>query len=282
MTERSFLVDGTTTGDAVLAPYNDAQFQEMMRALFLPVNARYGIAPGSYTKTGSGLTVEIIDATTVRVYQGTAIVFGVAYLVDQEDITVSRPTSGYYYHVLVLRCDLTAQTARLVLIGPGTSTYPAITQSALVWDIVLCRLISISSGVSSIILPAHNEMIAPNHFHLLSHIWRQGGSANDWDSPGTNDYKMGLGIKIQFGVIEWTGSDHTGSIVVTFPHEYASGYNPIVFLTARSKYLVTAIIRCDIADLSESEFTAAWSTDPTEVQTSVDINWMAIGYIPEF
>lgn len=102
-------------------------------------------------------------------------------------------------------------------------------------------------------------------------LGRQGGSATDWSSAGTNNYTSGINVRIQCGVATTDGS---GAITVTFPVAFANA--PIILVTVASG----ASARMGLVTYG--------SASATQVQlrcylydgsagTSVLLNWCAIG-----
>lgn len=102
---------------------------------------------------------------------------------------------------------------------------------------------------------------------------RQGGSATIWSATGVTTYTPGA-VRIQCGVVEWTGSlASTGSITVTFP--VAFSYSPIVVATAQ--FGTDQDIVINVQHVSASQVTMRWRKTTGATAGAVDINWVAVG-----
>lgn len=102
---------------------------------------------------------------------------------------------------------------------------------------------------------------------------RQGGDPSAWSLYGTTDYTPTAAL-IQVGVIRWTGSATGGNIAVTFPTAYSQ--NPIVIASAQNPSASNAIA-VSPATASTTAVTFHWEDVGGGTQTSVIINWIAIG-----
>jgi hypothetical protein len=106
---------------------------------------------------------------------------------------------------------------------------------------------------------------------------RQGGSATDWSSPGTTTRTPGA-VRMQAGVIEWTGSAATGDITVTFPQAYSNV--PIVLSvcvdTAEGGEEAQAI-NTSAFNTSANAVELGWLDLDATTRSSVTIAWLAIG-----
>lgn len=282
MTEKSYLWNGTADGDAIEAPYSAAQFRRIMRILFSADDTKSGIVPGVQSLMNMGLNVFAYGASSVSVYPGAAIVDGAAYVLDAYKLlSFTKPSSGTYYYIVALRCDIASQTARAVMVGPGLTGYPALTQNTSTWEIPLRGLVITSGGIQYIV-PYTEDSVALNHVGMAAHTRRQGGSATNWHTAGTTDYVLGRGAKIQYGVVLWTGaSEYFGTGTVTFPHAYT--YAPIVFGTfAKNATGYDVNLGLQIWNISTTGFSYAWEDFSSVHYTSLKINWMAIGNRAEY
>lgn len=107
-------------------------------------------------------------------------------------------------------------------------------------------------------------------------LGRQGGSATNWSTVGTDNYTSGLNVRIQCGAITKTISGAAGPFVldaVTFPVAFSN--TPLVFLSCQDQPIDAGYIPY-VPTVSASGFTgvvrALGAADCT-----IDINWVAIG-----
>lgn len=161
MTEISYVWDNATTGDAVQAPYDSAEFSEILRAIAaaeaVPTNLS-GVFRGVDNILGA-----TIGALKVTIASGRALVHGRFYK-NTAPVDVSTPTTtGTRRFRIVLQRDTTAQTVRLVRLDStdGAGTDVALTQTASVWEEPLYRYSVTSGGVITLI--ADDRQYIPRH-----------------------------------------------------------------------------------------------------------------------
>jgi hypothetical protein len=148
MVETSYYFDGTTVGDATLAPYSAARYTTNWKNI-LTVEDNHGIINDHLDELlVSGIAGGVIVST------GAALVEGYFYENDAE-VTVAIPTPVTDPRIdrIVLRKDAILQTVRITRIA-GTEnpapTAPAITQTAGgIWDIPLAQvLINVAGAIT--------------------------------------------------------------------------------------------------------------------------------------
>lgn len=145
MVERSRFWDGTTLGDATVAPYDAAtEFSEVM----LAIAGDYQDANKGGVLSPLSLAATQFAANTLRIAAGQAIVWGTWYENDANiDFTIPTPAGSTRIDRIVLRKSWAAQTVRLVRIaGAEGGSAPAMTQTAgTTWDIPIAT-VSITTG----------------------------------------------------------------------------------------------------------------------------------------
>jgi hypothetical protein len=148
MAERSRFWDGTTIGDATVAPYDaGTEFAEVMIAVAgLASNPNKG---GSV----SAVTVTNPSANTVRIGPLEAIVHGTWYQNDANvDITTPTPAAATRIDLIVLRKSWTPQTVRMFRVaGTEGGAAPALTQTVgVTWDVPIASISITTAGVITI------------------------------------------------------------------------------------------------------------------------------------
>lgn len=115
MVQTSYFWDGTSVGDATLAPYDDAEIATIMDDIY-----GYFVVPGYLFGTqiaGDELTVkgDTVNVGKVIVYPGVAMVRGVLYIIDEEvtlDVPATAGANPAIYRV-ILDKDTATQTVRV-------------------------------------------------------------------------------------------------------------------------------------------------------------------------
>ena len=98
---------------------------------------------------------------------------------------------------------------------------------------------------------------------------RQGGSATNWDTPGTNNYTPS-NLLIQCGSAA-IGS--TGDTNITFPVAYSN--NPIVVVTSMDVHTCASVITISTTYFGARMYDTV-ETDPSK-QVSGSMSWISIG-----
>lgn len=233
MTQTSYPWGGTTVGDGALAPYTDDEWSDIWRKVRTTDRTTQGVLPDY----ASELAVSNPAGTTIRVASGAAIVDGKFYENDTNaDFSVTAPVSGTNYYRVVLRKSWSAQTVRLALIGPNTVGAPALTQTdGTTWEIALAT-VSITSTNTVTVTDTRTYVVhnSKKPLSLLSQpvvpiTARVGGSASDWNEPGTTVYTVTPGTVKHFigtGSIVIPSGDTAAETTVSFPSSFTDG--PIV------------------------------------------------------
>jgi dUTPase len=100
-------------------------------------------------------------------------------------------------------------------------------------------------------------------------FYRRQGSGASWELPGTTNYTPGA-VRMQAGAAAWTGSSSSsGSMVVTLPALFDTGF--IVLVTPDNTTAVTVTVGV----ASNSAFTIYWSSSSS--YTYIKFYWLAIG-----
>lgn len=148
MTERSLYWGGTTIGDASLAPYDNDEFSDILRKLFIADRTIHGVVMGYLNELAVTGT-----ATPVSVGTGAAFLDGNFYEADAA-VTVAIPTPAASTRIdrIVLRKDFAGQTIRVTRIaGVEGGSAPALTQSdGVTWDISLATVSITTGGVITV------------------------------------------------------------------------------------------------------------------------------------
>ncbi len=138
MTEISYFWGGTSPGDAVNAPYDNDEWSDLWRKLFMRDRTIQGVLE-SYT---NGLVVTNPSGNTLRVATGGALVDGKFYENDANvDNSIATPSVSTRIDRVVLRKSWAAQTIRVaVLTGVEGGGVPTITQTdGVTWEIPLAQ-----------------------------------------------------------------------------------------------------------------------------------------------
>jgi hypothetical protein len=148
MAQRSRFWDGTTLGDATVAPYDaGTEFSEVMTAV-----AGLTSEPN---KGGlvSTISVSMFAPGTLRIGPFEALVYGAWYQNDANvDIAVPTPAAATRIDTVVLRKSWAAQTVRvLVITGTEGGSAPALVQTpGVTWDVPIATVSTTTGGVSTI------------------------------------------------------------------------------------------------------------------------------------
>lgn len=137
--ENSWYWPGTTVGDATDAPYDDDEFSDIWRKLFLRDRTLQGIID-SYENE---LVVTNPAGNTIRVATGAALADGKFYETDANvDNVIATPAALTRIDRVVLRKSWAAQTVRVVILtGIEGGAVPALTQNdGVTWEIPLAQV----------------------------------------------------------------------------------------------------------------------------------------------
>jgi len=188
MTQLSYFWDGSTIGDAALAPYNIEDIHALLDILFMSDNTREGVI-GGYLNM---LAVTNTGGLNMQVDTGAALIKGYFYTNDAAKASaVVMPGAGYNYYTYVLRLDVAAQTIRAVALGPSASGYPTVTQTAATWEIELARVRVDNIGTVSV--TDRRILQRCNGYQTIKLRARQGGSSETAYLGGSNNYEPSKG-----------------------------------------------------------------------------------------
>jgi hypothetical protein len=148
MVQRSRFWDGTTLGDATVAPYDaGTEFSEVMTA----------VAGMSLTPNKGGMLTPVVMSTpsagTYRLAPFEAIVYGTWYQNDADvDVVIPTPSAATRIDLIVLRKSWTAQTVRIVTItGTEGGSAPALVQTpGVTWDVPIASVSTTTGGVGTV------------------------------------------------------------------------------------------------------------------------------------
>lgn len=157
MTETSRHWDGTTTGDATVAPYSAQEFAEVLYQLIgqnntTPFQRGFVSLSGA---NGAGSLLVTGTATPIAVAAGSAFVAGYWYNNDASaNVAVGTPAVNPRIDRLILRASWAAQTVRMVLLAgaeAATPSPPALTQTfGTTWEVSLAQVYVTTGGVITI------------------------------------------------------------------------------------------------------------------------------------
>lgn len=275
MTQTSYFWNGTT-GDASAAPWNEDEFSDILRMLFLYEEDSEGII-GGY---GNMLTVSNPVGTTIRVGTGAALVYSRFYENTANlDFVRSAPGSNTDWYRWVIRVNWSAKTVRSTFIGPNNAvgpSYPALTRTyGVTWEIPLADVSITSGGVVTI--TDQRQFTRANGYQIPLVKERLGLSTLSWSlaaseaAYSTYRWRVGSTTYMQCGCKQWTGgAAATGNIAITFPKAY--DYEPMVFV--QPKVTSPTIIYNVVT--TTTGFTIYWR-DTTGTRTAIDFMWWSLG-----
>lgn len=280
------------SGDGPIGGYTRQNWNDLFRRLFTRQTANEGVLPGVDGELAVSGT-----ATPLSVASGAGMVYG-WWFVDPTatSVAISTPaaTAGGRINV---RADWAAQTVRIVAVqaASGVTTPPALVQTAgTTWDIPLATYQVTNTGVITVTdARQYNHMATRVNAAMIDpgvalanlgpdsvddtivgnrvpqFIRRQGGSATNWQTPGTTAYTPGM-VRMQAGAMT---SGPTNSTLVTFPLAFSA--IPLVTATIASPGLVPYIVM--IATVSASSVAIAVLDTSGSPVNGVTVNWLAIG-----
>ena len=274
MTELSWFWDGFVTGDAVEAPYTAYKFREVWRKIL------------SYDKTSvcvlSYPVFTYVDANSFTISPFSAFINGIFYIsTATETITINRLPVGDSVCTFFLRVNVPLKTARMIM-GSAVAftaygTFPSPTQTETIWEVPLAHILATPAAYK---LYPVNNMLVHNQRNFIPLIKRQGGDATDWSTSGTTEYIPTNDIRMQMGVIRWTGAAAaSGNVAVTFPEAFDDV--PICF--ANVKVVTSSGEACAVStQQTASTLTIYWRKGDGSTFTTLDFNWIAIGPLAKF
>ncbi len=139
MTENSWYWPQTSVGDATDAPYDDDEFSDIWRKLFLRDRTLQGVIEDYENE----LAVSNPAGNTIRTATGAALVDGKFYETDANvDIVIATPAVLTRIDRVVLRKSWAGQTVRVaILTGVEGGGVPALTQTdGVTWEIPLAQV----------------------------------------------------------------------------------------------------------------------------------------------
>lgn len=272
MTQRSIMWDGTTIGDAALAPYPASRWWDLWSyGTGFGTRANYGVFRGSGNTTFEALQVTPTSpvSTQITVKPGGALVDGTLYYSDaDENLTVAANASGNpRIDTVILRKDFTAQTVRLAIkqgTPAATPSAPALTQSGSLWEIPLADI-----AVANLFASISAADIRQNAYFV-----------NAADGVYLDNVLNNSGILLEDGdiVVISTGSDLAMTTTTTLDDTNALG-------VVRGRVEIGGYGRVQISGVGYVRLNAASTarglgitTSTTARQGAVSINTARIGY----
>ena len=219
----------------------------------------------------------------VTIDKGAAFVNGEYFEVPTSTVlSIARPAATTGGHI-VLRHSIAAQstpvagtscspattsaaTVRLVAVrnAAGDTSIPQLAQTpGSVWEIRIATFQVTNAGIVTV--TDVREFLSKTAWHRL------GGSPTDWSVPGTTRYRV-PGVKLEFGMVRWTGTATFGSVFVNWPSDYSAG-NPIPFVSVNgnSDILATGLIQ------TGGVLVISWRSVTNTTYNAVDLCWLVLG-----
>ena len=264
MAESSIFWATNGTGDGA-AIYTQAQTRQWLQRTFIRNTANEGVIAGYANNLAVSGTASPLSVAT-----GAAMVYGFPYEnTSIVSVTIPTPSASTRIDRVILRVDWVAQTVRIARIaGVEGGSAPALTQVAnTTWEISLAQVAITTGGVCTV--TNERRPVA----RLAAVHRRQGGSATDWNNPGTTDRFLG-NTSTQVGMDVWLGAPSTsGAINIVYTDTFTSA--PLVFLTGNANSGIK--ISTSITSISATGCTLQWYSVSGATETSVGLYWMAIG-----
>jgi hypothetical protein len=266
MTEKSYFWYGLVTGDATLAPYDSEEYTDVFSYLSgSPYSPElYSRRIGPSVDLDEGISVKI-QSNSVFVRPGLAKIDGKIYANEGQVISFDCSAVGYYQ--LVLRKTFahldektlvrSGQTVRMVMRYDPDDWYPFVInlfqEDGVIWDTEIARFYqngTILADGSSI-----GMTLAPiNYKNNLNIIARQGGSATNWATGGTQKYVCRQS-RMEVGTITVAGNPQAATFVKPF------AYNPNVIIQPAGAW--TGSNLC-ISAISTTGFSVRFDDLPTK------------------
>lgn len=269
MTEKSYYWDGTTVGDASLAPYDEDVISENWDKLFQLDRTVQSVIAGYESE----LEVSNPSGQTIRVANGAALVDGKFYETDAAvDFAGATPGGGdtNYYRV-VLRKSWSGQTVRLVLLSNlAGAGYPTVTQTdQTTWEVGIARVLINDAGTVTV---TDDRVYSKSPLARIIDE-RQGGSSTVWSTAGSSNYPPPL-VTVQVGTRTSATGATDGEISITFPTAFSD--EPVVLAQCydgAGLYSYTCVIK----SITSSGFVGVVVLGDNTKTNGVDVYWMAIG-----
>jgi hypothetical protein len=224
-----------------------------------------GIAPSLLNK----LNPTVTGANTVQIDTGECLADGHGYK-NSAAVSKNIPSAvgGGNTRIdrIVLRCSWAGFASRITVISgvdAGSPTVPAIVQTpGTTYDIKIAQVLVNTTGTC---------VVTDERVMAAQLIARQGGSATDFDNPGTTNY-IPTNTKMQLGSIQWSGGAATsGTVSVTFPVAFSA--LPVIYPVAN----IAAGVCTYITFKDATHFTIGWIDVLGNTHTTVNLSWLAIG-----
>lgn len=279
MTQTSWPWDGTTTGDATLAPYDDDEWTDIWRKLFQRDRTTEGVIKGFLNE----LVVTNPSGDTIRMASGSAIVDGKFYENDANaDITVSG--DGTYR--AVLQKSWASQTVRFAVLSGASVTQT----DGVTWEIKLADVVRnggfftltdqrvythFNTLVSSTMLDDASVTDNKVGAGIPTLPRRFGGSATDWNVSGSTGRTVGKS-QIMVGMTSVSILDTNSSVSgsVTFD---AFQYEPLGFVQADTDGVTDDDYNVIITSITTTTIGFKVYRPGTSGTETVRVHWMAIG-----
>jgi hypothetical protein len=229
MAQRSRFWDGTTVGDATVAPYDaGTEFSEVMTAVA-------GLASDP-NKGGllSTISVSMLVAGTLRIGPFEALVYGAWYQNDANtDFVIATPASATRIDTVVLRKSWAAQTVRmLVITGTEGGSAPSLVQTpGVTWDVPIATVSTTTGGVSTI-TPTNSRAdlwYRTSQFGIRTDNYA-GVGVSVPTSPAPNPVYAALHVGNTGSIRGYTGSD--ADVIYLASNTYLSGVNEVAIRNA--------------------------------------------------
>lgn len=195
MAEISGYWGGTTVGDATSAPYDDAEFADILRILLLADPETDAVIAGYLND------LSITGASSpVNYNTGAALVNGWWYKnTTSTTIAVSTPAVSTRQDYLILSKDAGAQTVRVKdLQGVEGGGLPTLTQNATSWEVALYSLTITTAGVITL-TDLRRYATSP-----LAGVYREASlAANDSSHTSGAWNSLGAGVSFELTAGTW-------------------------------------------------------------------------------
>lgn len=181
--------------------------------------------PGG-TVAVDGLLEPSLAGSVVTIATGVGMVQGWNYINTADvdfDFAADAGNANATDLIVLQRGDPTsALTVRLARLKGAASSTATVTQSEALWEVAIAEVALNGSGLPT----AVNDV---RRFVNQVMSWRQGGSATDWQTQGTNNYLVGNVTQIVgAGRVSIPVANIIGSTTITFPFSFSQPPNVVV------------------------------------------------------